>query len=90
MKTIFQFLFALCGAGLMCVPNGGAQSTNYMVLHNLTGNDGDGATPYARLAEGSDGVLYGTTQTGGSAGYGTVTDTIGNPRNLQLGLRLDF
>ena len=51
MKTIFQFLFALCGAGLMCVPNGGAQSTNYMVLHNLTGNDGDGATPYARLTE---------------------------------------
>jgi hypothetical protein len=26
----------------------------------------------------------------GSAGYGTVTDTIGNPRNLQLGMRLDF
>jgi outer membrane receptor protein involved in Fe transport len=26
----------------------------------------------------------------GSAGYGTITDTIGNPRNLQLGMRLDF
>ncbi len=26
----------------------------------------------------------------GSAGYGTVTSTIGNPRNLQLGMRLDF
>ena len=26
----------------------------------------------------------------GSSGYGTVTDTIGNPRNLQLGVRLDF
>jgi hypothetical protein len=26
----------------------------------------------------------------GSAGYGTITDTIGNPRNLQAGIRLDF
>lgn len=26
----------------------------------------------------------------GSSGYGTVTSTIGNPRNLQLGMRLDF
>jgi len=26
----------------------------------------------------------------GSAGYGTITNTIGNPRNLQLGVRLDF
>jgi hypothetical protein len=26
----------------------------------------------------------------GSAGFGTVTDTFGNPRNLQLGVRLDF
>jgi hypothetical protein len=34
---------------------------------------------------------YGRANTNlGSAGYGTVTNTIGNPRNLQLGMRLDF
>ena len=73
MKTLFQLLFALCAAGLICVPNGRAQSTNFTLLHNFTGTGGDGASPHAGLVEGSDGTLYGTTSGGGSGiGYGTV------------------
>jgi len=41
-------------------------------LHTFSGNDG--ANPYDRLAQGTDGSFYGTTQSGGSGayGYGTV------------------
>ena len=34
--------------------------------------DGDGESPQARLVEGADGFLYGTTVRGGSGGSGTV------------------
>src|SRR6266496_4272135 len=44
--------------------------TGYAVLHSFTGIDGD--SPWADLVEGTDGVLYGTTFGGGSAGAGTV------------------
>ena len=73
MKTFFQLLFALCVAGVVFVPGGQAQSTNFTVLHSFSGTGGDGASPYARLSEGHDGGLYGTTYYGGSGiGYGTV------------------
>lgn len=41
------------------------------VIHSF-GAAGDGATPQARLLLGQNGVLYGTTVFGGSAGNGTV------------------
>ena len=42
------------------------------VLHSFSGENGDGATPLAALVPGANGVLYGTTSTGGTAGHGTV------------------
>lgn len=41
------------------------------VLHSFTGGS-DGANPYAPVVIGSGGVLYATTEKGGTSGYGTV------------------
>jgi uncharacterized repeat protein (TIGR03803 family) len=38
-------------------------------LHNFQGGN-DGATPYARVIVGPDGILYGTTRQGGGSGCG--------------------
>jgi uncharacterized repeat protein (TIGR03803 family) len=43
----------------------------YSLLHSF-GSSGDGWDPQARLLEGSDGVLYGTTPFGGAYTNGTV------------------
>src|ERR1700691_286640 len=42
------------------------------VLHNFTGESGDGAEPYGPLVIGVNGALFGTTSAGGTAGLGTV------------------
>lgn len=40
-------------------------------IYTFTGAN-DGGHPYAPLVEGTDGFLYGVTETGGSNGYGTL------------------
>ena len=51
-----------------------ANGTGYAVLHSFMGatNGADGAQPAAVLCQGADGLLYGTTETGGSNNFGTV------------------
>jgi uncharacterized repeat protein (TIGR03803 family) len=39
-------------------------------LHSF--GSADGANPYAALIQGTDGSFYGTTETGGADGYGTI------------------
>jgi uncharacterized repeat protein (TIGR03803 family) len=45
--------------------------SGFTVLLNFTGTSGDGANPGAGVIEGHDGILYGTTASGGS-GLGTI------------------
>jgi uncharacterized repeat protein (TIGR03803 family) len=42
------------------------------VLHIFTGAASDGEDPLGSLIQGSDGSFYGTTEFGGTSGYGTV------------------
>jgi uncharacterized repeat protein (TIGR03803 family) len=46
------------------------------ILHQF--GAGDGANPVAALVQGSDGNLYGTTETGGLGGYGTAFEITTN------------
>ena len=46
--------------------------SGYSVLHRFPAMSGDGIAPWAGLAEGPDGALYGTTQHGGTNDAGTV------------------
>jgi uncharacterized repeat protein (TIGR03803 family) len=56
-----------CGTVFKLDPSG-----KETVLYSFTGTNGDGGNPAAGLIMDSGGNLYGTTQYGGSAGYGTV------------------
>jgi uncharacterized repeat protein (TIGR03803 family) len=46
--------------------------SDYAVLHSFPTVPSDGRMPRSALVEGPDGLLYGTTQNGGSGDYGTV------------------
>lgn len=46
--------------------------SGYTILRSFTGGATDGQYPYHVVVEGRDGVLYGTTSGGGTAGLGTV------------------
>jgi len=78
-------LYGTTGAGGATSGGGGTvfkispAGTGYQVLHSFT-NQPDGYASAARLVQGSDGALYGTTVAGGTASHGTVfkLDTDGN------------
>jgi uncharacterized repeat protein (TIGR03803 family) len=49
-----------------------ADGNGYEVLEHFNAGGGDPVTPYAGLAQGSDGAFYGTSWSGGNWGLGTV------------------
>jgi uncharacterized repeat protein (TIGR03803 family) len=53
-------------------PTNASGSWTETVLHSFTGYPNDGTYPYAGVVAGGGGVLYGTTYSGGSVGYGVV------------------
>ncbi len=59
------------GTGLGTVFGVDTAGTNFLTLHTFTGGN-DGQDPKARLIEGTDGFLYGTTVLGGSGSNGTA------------------
>jgi len=67
MDSASSNLFFTTSGGLFRMkPNGSLKS-----LHVFRGSPKDGASPGVPL-EGSDGILYGTTQGGGQSGVGTI------------------
>ncbi len=46
--------------------------TGFAILRSFVSTSGGGYFPYGGLIQGSDGVLYGTTAVGGTAGFGLV------------------
>jgi len=49
---------------------------NETVLYSFTDENGDGAFPNGGVVVGANGEIYGTTQLGGSAGYGAVFELL--------------
>lgn len=49
-----------------------ADGSGYQVLHDFGVKRNDGQTPLSGVVAGPDGVLYGTTQSGGEGAFGTV------------------
>lgn len=65
-----------CGGVFHLVPSPGVQRTvsapwNYTSIYNFTGGN-DGANPTGPLTFDRSGNIYGTTDRGGSAGFGTI------------------
>ena len=50
----------------------GTDGGGYNILHSFKGFAGDAQSPLGALLEGQDGMLYGTTYSGGSAGAGAI------------------
>jgi hypothetical protein len=62
------------GCGVVFKMTPGAKGTwKYSVIHNF--DDSDGAIPAAAVIFGKHGNLYGTTELGGTYGYGVVFET---------------
>ena len=60
-----------CGTLFALSPATGSKWT-LSVLHRFTAQNGDGANPQSTLVPGAGQMLYGTTDYGGTAGFGTV------------------
>jgi len=74
VPCISDYFFG-CGTAFELSPSNGSWAET--VIHDFTGTDSDGATPWAPLVLDSSGNLYGTTELGGSDvcgnyGCGTV------------------
>jgi uncharacterized repeat protein (TIGR03803 family) len=61
---------AATGAGAAFSMN--LNGSDYQFLHSFTNGNGDGYQIQAALLKAADGFLYGTTEYGGTNGYGTV------------------
>jgi uncharacterized repeat protein (TIGR03803 family) len=59
-------------AGSLLVPCQSAFAQTESVLYSFANNGTDGYQPYAALTAGSNGIIFGTTNLGGTHGYGTV------------------
>jgi uncharacterized repeat protein (TIGR03803 family) len=58
--------------GLLLTASRQAFGRTESVLYSFANNGADGFQPYAALTLGKGGILYGTTDLGGTHGYGTV------------------
>ncbi len=58
--------------GLLLTASRQAFGQTEIVLYSFASNGADGFQPYAALTLGKGGILYGTTDLGGTHGYGTV------------------
>jgi uncharacterized repeat protein (TIGR03803 family) len=65
-------------AGLLLVSTQPALAQTETVLYSFANNGTDGYQPYAALTKGKSGTLYGTTDLGGTHGYGTVFELTKN------------
>lgn len=71
MRTI-QLRFGFLALSTVLMPRASCeQPATYTTLYSFEGGS-DGANPYGGVSIGQDGVLYGTTVSGGSSSMGTV------------------
>jgi uncharacterized repeat protein (TIGR03803 family) len=71
-KPVLALLMRLLWAAALVLPAFGAKAAVvFTTLHSFQAFP-NGANPQAALVQGSDGSFYGTTQGGGTNGYGTV------------------
>jgi uncharacterized repeat protein (TIGR03803 family) len=71
LKATYVFAFGVVLLVALCtaIP---ASAQTFSVLHSFGSQNGDSVNPSANLAQGQDGALYGTSNSGGAHGMGTV------------------
>jgi uncharacterized repeat protein (TIGR03803 family) len=60
------------GRGYSVLHHFGSSGADGICVFNDATSNGDGQSPFSGLARGSDGAFYGTTDSGGDLGFGTV------------------